>query len=92
MNQVNVNKVGLVFAGLMAMAHALWAIMILIGVAKPFMDWILGLHFLNFQYSLYPFAWGSALLLVIVTGVIGYVMGLVLGWFWNLAHGASHQE
>lgn len=92
MNKVSANKVGLVFAGLMAIVHAVWAVMVLASVAKPFMDWILGLHFLNFQYSLYPFAWGSALMLVIITAIIGYVMGYVLGWLWNLAHSASHKN
>lgn len=91
MNQVSSKKVGLVFGGMIAILHAVWAILVLAKLAKPFMDWILGLHFLNFQYSISPFNFANALLLVIVTGIIGYIMGYICGWLWNLAHGASHK-
>ena len=74
-----------------AILHAVWALMVLAGAAKPFMDWILGLHFMTIQYSINPFAFGNALLLVIVTGIIGYLVGYVLGWLWNIAHRASHR-
>lgn len=92
MNQVHSHKVGLVFGGLLAIWHAIWAAMVLVGLAKPFMDWILGLHFLNFQYSINPFSFFNALLLVIVTGIIGYLVGYVCGWLWNFAHRASHGQ
>lgn len=90
MNQVRSHNVGLVFGGMLAIWHALWAIMVLIGLAKPFLDWILGLHFLNFNYSVNPFDFLNALTLVIVTGVIGYIMGYICGWLWNLAHRVAH--
>ena len=90
MNQVHSHKVGLVFGGLLAIWHAIWALMVLIGIAKPFLDWIFGLHFLNIQYGINPFAFGNALMLVVVTGIIGYLMGYVLGWLWNLAHRTAH--
>lgn len=90
MNQVHAHKVGLVVGGMLAIWHAVWSLMVLAGLAKPFLDWILGLHFLNFQYSIDPFSFGRALTLIIVTGIIGYCMGYVLGWLWNLAHRTAH--
>lgn len=90
MNQVNAHKVGLVVGGMLAIWHAVWALLVLVGVAKLFLDWIFSLHFLNFQYSINPFSLGTALLLVIVTGVIGYVVGAVLGWLWNMVHKMAH--
>lgn len=92
MTQVNSHKVGIVFGGLFAIWHAIWAVMVFMGIAKPFMDWILGLHFLNFQYSVDPFAFSGALMLVIVTGIIGYIIGFIFGWLWNLAHRAAHGQ
>lgn len=92
MNQANAHKVGLVFGGMLAIWHAVWAIMVLVGVAKPFLDWILGLHFLNLQYSISSFSFGKAILLVIVTAIFGYIVGYLLGWFWNLAHGTAHRQ
>ncbi len=90
MNQVRSHKVGLVLGGLLAIVHAVWAIMVLTGIAKPFIDWILSLHFLSFQYEVSPFSFGKAVLLVIVTAAIGYLFGWILGWLWNLAHRTSH--
>lgn len=90
MNQINENKVGLAFGGLLGILHAVWAAMVLIGIAKPFMDWILGLHFMSFQYEITAFSFGNAVLLVVVTAVIGYMMGFVFGWLWNLAHREAH--
>ncbi len=92
MNPVSSHKVGLVFGGMMAIIHAVWALFVFIGVAKLYLDWIFGLHFLNFQYSINSFDFLNALMLIIVTGVIGYIMGYVCGWLWNLAHRVSHNQ
>lgn len=91
MNQVHAHKVGLVFGGLVAIAHVMWALLVFAGLAKPFLDWIYGLHFLNFQYVVAPFSFANALTLVIVTGIVGYLMGYVAGSLWNLVHGTSHK-
>lgn len=90
MNSVNSHKVGLVLGGVLAIWHAVWVLMVLVGLAKPFLDWIFGLHFLNFTYSINPFSFGKALMLVIVTGIFGYLFGFVIGWLWNITHRASH--
>lgn len=92
MNKVNNHKIGMVFGGLMAIWHAIWSVLVLVGVAKMFMDWILNLHFMTFQYSINSFSLGTALMLVVVTGAIGYVMGYICGWLWNVAHRASHVQ
>lgn len=92
MNNVNAHKVGLVFGGLFGIMHAMWALMVLVGVAQGFMDWIFALHFLNFQYNVDPFSWVNAIALVIITSLIGYIMGCVFGWLWNLAHSASRGQ
>lgn len=92
MNQVNSNKLGLVLGGAFAILHAVWAVMVLFGLAKPFLDWIMNLHFLSFQYSVDPFNFLNALMLVVVTGVIGYIIGYVCGWLWNVAHRVAHNQ
>lgn len=90
MHQFHAHKVGLVFGGLLALLHALWALMVFTGTAKPYLDYIFGLHFLNFQYDIAPFSIGNAVMLVIVTGVIGYIIGWIFGWLWNYVHGSAH--
>lgn len=90
MNAVQSHKVGLTVGGMLAIWHAIWATMVLLGIAQPFMQWILGLHFITMQFSINTFSPGTALTLVIVTGIIGYIMGYILGELWNLAHKQAH--
>lgn len=92
MNQVSAHKVGLVFGAMLAVWHAIWALMVFMGLANLFLDWILGLHFLNLQYTINPFAFLNALMLIVVTGIIGYIMGYICGWIWNLAHRTAHSK
>lgn len=90
MHQFHAHKVGLVFGGLLALGHAVWALMVLMGFAQPLLNWIMGLHFLNFQYTVAPFAFGNAALLIVMTGIVGYIVGWVFGLLWNWIHGATH--
>ncbi|OGR86551.1 MAG: hypothetical protein A3A86_01470 [Elusimicrobia bacterium RIFCSPLOWO2_01_FULL_60_11] len=92
MNQISAHKVGLALGGLFGIGHVVWALMVLAGLAKTLLDWILGLHFLNLQYSIDPFSLGNAALLVVVTAVIGYLVGYVFGWLWNLAYRTAHGQ
>ncbi|MEK7089729.1 MAG: hypothetical protein AAB920_02840 [Patescibacteria group bacterium] len=92
MNKLNAHKVGLVFGGLFGITHTALALMVLTGMAKGLMDWIFSLHFLVFQYEIAPFSFANAIVLIIITSLVGYVMGCVFGWLWNLAHNASHGQ
>lgn len=66
MNSVGSHKVGLVFGGMFAIIHAVWALMVFMGITKLYLDWIFGLHFLNIQYSINSFDFWKALILVVV--------------------------
>lgn len=88
MTKVNSHKVGLAIGGVVGIWHLVWSLLVLFGLAKPFLDWILGLHFIKIEFSLVSFNIGTSLLLIIATSVIGYLFGYVLGWLWNLAHKA----
>ena len=86
MQQVKPHNTGLVFGGVLALWHLAWSLLVMLGLAKPLLDFIMALHFLNVQYSINPFSLGNAILLVVVTGIIGYVVGFVVGWLWNAVH------
>lgn len=86
MNSLDKNKSGVVFGVFLGLCHAFWAFLVLIGLAQPIMDWIFGLHFIHPPYTIGNFAWGTAILLVIVTTAIGYVLGWVFAALWNWLH------
>lgn len=83
MQAINKNSVGIVVGLFFGLAHLGWAILVAMGVAKPLMDWILHLHFMDLSYTMLPFAFGTALFLVIVTFIIGYILGWLLAAIWN---------
>ena len=86
MNTLDKNKVGLALGLFMGLFHAVWAILVALNWAKPFMDWILHLHLMTLSYTVGPFHFMTAVWLVVVTFVIGYIGGWVLAAIWNWSH------
>ncbi len=86
MNSLNKNTVGVVFGAFLGLFHAFWALLVLLGWAQAIIDWIFGLHFINPPYTIGAFALGTAILLVIVTALIGYVFGWIFAAIWNWLH------
>lgn len=85
MTKMDAKKVGLVFGCFLALFHLVWSIAILItqsGV-QWFMDWILGLHRIALGFQILPFHLMSAVLLVVVTFVVGYIIGYAFAAIWN---------
>lgn len=83
MQKLNKNEVGLVLGAVTALAHLVWLILVGAGLAQGLLDWILDLHRIEPVFTVMPFAWGQAILLLIVTAVVGYVVGWVLAAVWN---------
>jgi hypothetical protein len=86
MNRLNPNKVGIGTGAFYALCHTVWSVMVAAGVAKPALDWILSLHFLNIPYTMNPFQITTAVMLVLTTLIFGYVVGWVFARVWNLLH------
>lgn len=83
MASLNTHKTALAVGSVFGFMHLVWSLMVAIGLAQPWIDFILGLHFLQISYSIQPFNAGTALLLVVVTFAVGYVVGWVFSTIWN---------
>ena len=83
MQAISKNSAGQAVGLFFGLAHLGWAILVAAKLAKPLMDWILHLHFMELSYTMQPFAFGTALLLVVVTFVVGYIFGWVIAALWN---------
>jgi len=81
--KLNPHRVGMVLGGLYGLWHLTWSLLVLLGLAKPFLDFILSLHFLQVTYAVAPFIALKALGLIVVTSALGYFLGYVLAWLWN---------
>ena len=76
-------QVGIYTGLLLASLHAIWALLVLVGIAGPLMSFVLGLHFLNNPYTVKPFSFANALMLVVFVFVVWFVLGYVATVCWN---------
>jgi amino acid transporter len=77
------NKVGLFTGICLAVCHAVWSIMVAVGFAKLYLNWIFGLHFLKNPFMVTKFGLPKALLLIVFTFIVGYVGGYFFTLLWN---------
>ena len=83
---VNKNKVGLVFGALLGGWHLAWSVLVFLGVAQSLYDFIMWAHMIHVSVTIGPFEFGTAVTLIIITGIIGYVLGYIGAWVWNKVH------
>ena len=89
MRQLSPAKAAISVGAVLGVWHLMWVTLVATGVAKPVMDLILKLHFLQFDYSLAPFVVSTAVTLVGLTFAIGAVLGLVFALVWNWLSGSQ---
>jgi hypothetical protein len=82
----NPNKVGLVLAALVGGWHLLWSLLILLRLAQSIIDFIFWAHMIQPVYVVKPFDPPAAVVLIVITGVIGYIFGFVGAIIWNRLH------
>ena len=86
MNTVNSKKLGIVFGAFLGLWHLVWSVLVAIGWAQPLLDFIFRLHMIEPPYRVAQFNLGMAITLIIVTTLVGYVAGFVIGTIWNRVH------
>lgn len=80
------NKTGLVWGLFLGLFHLFWAVLVAIGLAQPLMDFVFKIHLLNNPYVVAPFDLTLAIMLVVITFIIGYILGVIFAWIWNKLH------
>ena len=82
----NPNKVGLVFGAVFAGMHLVWSLLVLLGVAQAFYDFVLWAHMIHLSITIGPFDITAFITLIVLTGIIGYIVGYVGAKVWNKVH------
>lgn len=83
MRHINPVKAALAVGIVLGLYHLMWVTLVALGLAKPFMDWVLRLHFISFSYDMRPFDVATAATLIGLTFTIGALVGLVFALVWN---------
>jgi thiamine transporter ThiT len=83
MGPIDKNKTGLTFGFLISFLHLMWSALVALGVAQVLLDFILRLHMMSMPITILPFSIVSALELIALTFVSGYVFGWLMAFFWN---------
>lgn len=81
--RLNKNQLGLSVGVFVALLHVAWAILVAVGFAKGFLDWLLPLHFVGAMFSIITFTFMNAILLIILAFVGGYIIGWLFAAIWN---------
>lgn len=83
MSSLHPHNTGLALGGLFAVFHFLWAVVVALGYAQSMINWIFRLHFIEPPYTIAPFSWALAVGLIVVTFIVGYVLGWAFAMIWN---------
>lgn len=68
--------------------HFVWSVLVALGFAQMLMNWSFSWHMLSNPFIVQPFVLTNALMLIIVTFAVGYVVGYVFATVWNKVHKA----
>lgn len=83
------NPLALTLGVFAAVAHLIWLALVAGGVAKPFADWMLGLHHIQLEWTVMSLNYANAVMLVAMAFVGGYVLGWILSTLWCVFGGCK---
>ncbi len=83
---LNPIKAGVTFGALLGVTHLSWALLVALGWAQPLIDFVFWMHFIRPVYAIQPFSLSTALVLVVVTSVTGFIIAFLFSAIWNKLH------
>ena len=82
---LNQHRVGMALGSTLGTLHVAWSILVAIGLAPSLLKIVMMLHFVAEESTINPFRLDLAVILVLVTSTIGYIVGSLFACFWNCA-------
>ena len=85
-HHMNPVKTGVALAKVVGGLHLIWAVLVWLGSAQAIVDFSMWAHMVGTPVTVKAFNLSAAVTLVIVTTVMGYVIGNVYARLWNRVH------
>lgn len=83
---IRVHHTGVVTGAFFAAFHFAWALLVAVNWAQPLLDFVYWLHFIRPVFVVEPFNVVRALILLVTTALVGYVLGAAFAFLWNRLH------
>ncbi len=77
MKSKNQHRVALALGYFMAFIHLVWLLLVAGNVAQTLLNWVFGLHMIVNPMTVGTFQWGNAIMLLIMTFIVGYIIGWI---------------
>jgi len=77
------HKVALTVAWFAVVMHFIWVLILAGGMGQQFATWMMGLHMVTAPTTFGVFSWGTALWLLVVAFVFGYIIGWIFAGVYN---------
>lgn len=78
------NKPALAIATFVAFFHALWAVLVAVGIGQAYLDWIFPMHFIGNIYTVIDFSIVTAVLLTITAFIATYIAVMIFAVIWKI--------
>lgn len=92
MRHISIAKTAMAVGTVFAAWHTMWVVLVGVGWATAFLNFILELHFLKIDFQLAPYSAFTALSLIAITFCLGALMGAIFAVVWNWLTAATEPE
>lgn len=92
MRHISIAKTAMAVGTVFAAWHTMWVVLVGVGWAQAFLNFILELHFLKIDFQLAPYSAFTALSLIAITFCLGALMGAIFAVVWNWLTAATERE
>jgi hypothetical protein len=83
---INQKKFSLTIGIFAAVMHAIWSIIVAIGLGQWWIDFATSMHFMSSNTTVMSFDFGRAIGLVVLAFIMGYIVSSIFAMIWNKFH------
>lgn len=83
MKRISPAKAALSVGLVLGLYHLSWITLVALGLARPVLNFVLKLHFIQMSYDIAPFSVSTAASLIALTFSIGAALGFIFALVWN---------